>query len=194
MIILASIEGITPLLMNRFTDEAQLSATSGSRISSMAGDRGTPREQAESVLHKDEGGNIIMPQPNLMSSIVYGGLFFKNGRSKITTQKSSLLYACVTLKLPYYKLEHDEDWYVDARPVRIPSTGGRILRYRPCFNDWRISFDIDLDEKEMSPKLMREIIDAAGKKSGIGDFRPSTKGPFGKYVVSSWEIDTESKG
>jgi hypothetical protein len=39
----------------------------------------------------------------------------------------------------------------------------------------------------MDPKLFREIVDAAGKRIGLGDFRPATKGPFGKFVVTSWE-------
>lgn len=40
-----SIEGMTPLLCNRFTDAAQLAATNGSSASGV-GDKGTPREQA----------------------------------------------------------------------------------------------------------------------------------------------------
>lgn len=36
--------------------------------------------------------------------------------------------------------------------------------------------------------LFREIVDAAGKRIGLGDFRPACKGPFGKFVVTSWVI------
>ena len=39
--VLIIIEGITPLLCNRFTDAAQLSATDGNK-SSLVGDKGTP--------------------------------------------------------------------------------------------------------------------------------------------------------
>jgi hypothetical protein len=34
---------------------------------------------------------------------------------------------------------------------------------------------------------MREIVDAAGKRVGLGDFRPACKGPFGKFVVVQWK-------
>jgi hypothetical protein len=193
MLIHCQIEGVSPLLMHKFSDEAQESATSGSRTSSAAGNRGTPLEQAAAVLYTDEGGNIIMPAVNITSTIVEAGKFFKIGRNKITTQKSSLLSSCVFLTESYYKLEHDEPWTVDSRPVRIPSTGGRIVRHRPRFDDWKISFDIDLDETELNVKLLREIVDASGKKVGLCDFRPSTKGPFGRFCVTSWEIDSESK-
>lgn len=85
-------------------------------------------------------------------------------------------------------IQHKDQWETDTRAVRIPSTGGRILCHRPCFHDWRLSFTIDLDTDILSVKLLREIIDAAGKRIGLGDFRPACKGPFGKFVVTKWEI------
>ena len=39
----------------------------------------------------------------------------------------------------------------------------------------------------MPIKLAREIMDAAGKRIGLGDFRPDCKGPFGKFVVTKWK-------
>jgi hypothetical protein len=38
----------------------------------------------------------------------------------------------------------------------------------------------------LSLVLMRDIVDAAGKRIGLGDFRPACKGPFGKFVVVKW--------
>lgn len=182
-----TIEGKTPLLMNAFTDEAAASATNGTRLSTI-GNKGTPREQAAKKLYKDEAGNPIMPQPNLFRCIMDAGKFFKAGKSKVTTQKSSLVPSCVELGELYYTVEHREEWTVDTRPVRIPSTGGRILCYRPCFSDWRISFVIGLDETVMHESLLRDMVDKAGSAIGLGDFRPDCKGPFGKFRVISWEV------
>lgn len=180
------ITGKTPLLLHRFTEEQQENATTGNRLS-LKGDRGTPREQATQCLYTNEEGEIILPQPNLFRSIVDAGKFFKNGKNKVTTQKSSLIPALVEMDEVYYPIEFDEDWDVDTRPVRIPSTGGRILRHRPCFNKWRINFSMVVDEKEMSTSMLRDIVDAAGKKIGLGDFRPDCKGIFGKFVVTKWK-------
>lgn len=90
-------------------------------------------------------------------------------------------------------LQHKEPWTVDTRPVRIPATGGRILCHRPCFHDWKLSFEIELDTDLISHKLLREIVDAAGKRIGLGDFRPSCKGPFGKFVVTKWAVNDPAK-
>ena len=186
----ARIEGKTPLLLHRFTDEDQMSATSGQRTSTN-GDRGTPKEQAELSLYKNDEGIIIMPQPNLYRCILDAGKFFKSGKSKVTTQKSSIIPAAVMMDETYYEIQHKEPWEVDIRPVRIPSTGGRILRYRPVFHDWAIDFDMTLDENIIGIKLLRDIVDTAGNSIGLGDFRPDCKGPFGRFKVTKWEVTEE---
>jgi hypothetical protein len=179
--------GTTPLLMNRFHDEAQMAASSGTRAATL-GEKGTPREQAEKKLYLDADGAICIPQPNLMRCIIDGGAFFKAGRSKVTTQQSSLVPACLDIGGVTLPLISPEPWQVDTRAVRIPSTGGRILCHRPIFHEWAVAFVADLDEDIMTTRLLREIVDAAGKRIGLGDFRPARKGPYGKFSVTRWEV------
>lgn len=188
-----AIEGVTPMLVHAFTDEAAMQATSG-QAAATVGDRGTPQEQAEAVLYISEvNGKPIIPQPNLFKCIVEAGKFFKAGRSKVTTQKSSLIPACVQIDQLEIPIKHKEPWVVDTRPVRIPSTGGRILRHRPCFHDWRLDFSVQLDTEVIDCKMFRKIIDAAGQKIGMGDFRPDCKGPFGRFVVVQWKEHNGAK-
>lgn len=181
------IEGLSPMILNRFTDEAAMAATSGTRIAAAGGDKGTPKEQAEKKLYRSsDGKTLIVPGPNVFASIIAGGSFHKAGKSKVTTQKSSLIPACAMIEEIEIPIESKEGWQVDTRAVRIPSTGGRILAHRPIFNDWALSFSIDLDTDFMTEKLFRMILDDAGKRIGLGDFRPACKGPFGRYVVTRW--------
>lgn len=182
-----AIQGKTPLLMNRFTDAAQMAATSRSRASFQV-ETDPPREVATGKLYTLEDGTIGIPQPNLFRCVIDAGKFFQIKRSKVTTQKSSLIPACVDIDPIFMPLRFQHDWKVDSRPVRNPSTGGRIIAHRPCFDDWGLDFDVLLDDSMISETLFREIIDAAGSKIGLGDFRPDNKGPFGKFVVTSWEV------
>ena len=179
------IAGVTPLLLHRFTDEAQLVATSGAR-SSIANDSESPADQAQSALYLDDEGVSGIPQSNLYRSIVDAGKYFKIGKSKVTTLKSSIIPAAVGMRPLFLPIRSDGGWKVDTRPVRIPVTGGRILRHRPCYDDWSLSFTLEYDERMIGPKLLREIVDAAGVRVGLGDFRPDCKGPFGKYKVTAW--------
>jgi hypothetical protein len=182
-----TVEGISPLLLHAFTDEAQMAATNGSRSSAASSDRGSPQEQAETHLYRGINGDLIIPQPNLFSCLIEGGKFFKAGKSKITTMRSSLIPACVQIQEIEIPLQSDGGWTVDTRAVRIPATGGRIQRHRPCFHDWRLTLSVELDTAEITEKLLREIVDAAGSKIGLGDFRPATKGPFGRFKVVHWQ-------
>lgn len=186
------IQGVTPLLCNRFTDEAMEKATNGNTISTV-GDRGTPREIATGKLYIGHDGKPMIPSPNVFRCIVDAGTFFKAGKSKITTQKTSMIPSCVAVEALEVPIEHKEPWTIDTRAVRIPSTGGRISSHRPCFHDWTLKFQLQLDETVIGVKLLREIIDTAGKRIGLGDFRPACKGPFGKFVVTSWKEVSESQ-
>jgi hypothetical protein len=186
--IAVSIEGSTPLLCNRFGDAAAMDASSGTRPSGLR-DKGTPLEQAEAKLYLGHDGQPMIPVPNLFRCLIDAGTYFKAGKSKITTQKSSLIPACVEVLGVAIPIVHREPWTVDTRPVRIPSTGGRILCHRPCFHDWKLAFEVSLDTDMISLKLFREIVDAAGKRIGLGDFRPSCKGPFGRFYVTLWTPD-----
>lgn len=186
MFISIETEGVTPLICNRFTDEAAQASTSGDRGSSAAADRGTPLEISESKLYKDTDGTLMIPGPNLLRSIVDGGSFTKIGKKQVTTARSSMLYSCVAIMETVIPIIHKQPWKVDTRPVRIPSTGGRILTHRPMFDDWKLQFEVDLDTSILNVKLFRQIVDDAGKRIGLGDFRPATKGPYGRYNVTRW--------
>ena len=181
-----TVEGVTPLMTNRFVGD--IGVDDGNSRPVFRGEEGTPREQAWNTLYfSGDGETLIIPGPNVFASLMEAGKWFKIGRVKVTTVKTSLLPACLHLEELVLPIEYKDEWEVDSRPVRIPATGGRIIRHRAVFNDWRLSFTLNLDATLLAPKMLREIVDAAGKRIGLGDFRPQTKGPFGKYVVTDWK-------
>lgn len=187
--ITVTIEGTTPLLCNRFTDARQLSATNGGATAQASPDRGTPLEQAKERLYIGADGAPMIPQPNIFRCLIDAGSYFKVGRTKVTTQKSSMIPAYVEIPGVEIAIAHKEPWTVDTRAVRIPATGGRILCHRPCFHDWTLTFDLLFDESMFNARVLREIVDAAGRRVGLGDFRPACKGPFGKFVVTAWQAE-----
>lgn len=187
MKLLVRIEGVTPLICNKFTDAAAEGSSGGVRGSGAARDRGTPLEIAESKLYLGLGGKEMIPQPNLLRCLVEGGRFHKAGKTQLTTAKSSHLYGCVDIEGAEIAIVHSQPWKVDTRAVRIPATGGRILAHRPMFDDWALEFFVNLDTEILGAKVFRMVVDDAGKRIGLGDFRPATKGPYGKFVVTKWE-------
>ena len=191
-----TIEGTTPLLMNRFTDEAAVKMAGGTSAV-MVGSKGTPREQAAKKAYVDERGVLHIPGTNIFRAIIDAGTFHKAGKSKITTQKSSLVpaaMALIELTCPILLPKSGvPDWEVDSRSVVIPSTGGRIMCHRPRVDVWRLAFTLEVDTGMFTLPLVRQLLDDAGKRIGLGDFRPARKGPFGRFVVVSWDVEKETK-
>jgi len=180
-----TVVGKTPLLMNRFTEENEVKVSSGvTKVG--VGDRGTPREQAEKTAYVDKKGFLYIPGPNMFAALIEAGKYHKSGKSKVTTQKSSMVPAGISLEEMVMSLGTKE-FEVDSRSVVIPTTGGRIMRHRARLDKWELTFTLDVDTEMFAMDFVRTLVDDAGKRIGLGDYRPDRKGPFGKFVVKKWE-------
>jgi hypothetical protein len=178
------ISGTSPLLMNRLTDENEVSISNGHRPIFL-GEQDVPREQAKKTAYIDDNGILYIPGPNIFASIIDAGSFVRERKVKLTTQKRSLIPSIIQVEELICSL-HTDKFEVDSRRVVIPSTGGAVMRHRARIDNWKISFTILIDD-EISSKLAQELIDIAGKKVGIGDYRPFRRGPFGRFVVTNWK-------
>ena len=185
-IIKVEITGVTPLLMNRFTEANEVKVSAGTSTIQI-GNRGTPRDQAEKKAYKDNDRNLFIPGPNIFSCIITAGKFHKVGKSKVTTMKTSLVPAGLSIRDIVCPLGTKE-FEVDSRSVVIPSTGGRVMAHRPRLDRWKTRFILDVDTDMFSLEFVRELINDAGRKIGLGDFRPDRKGPFGKFSITGWEV------
>ena len=183
MNIQATIEGRSPLLCNRYLDSA---AGNGTSAAIKTGAKGTPREQAAPKLYTDADGKPGVPGANVFAALISAGKFIKAGRKTLTTAKSSLVPAGLLVTELFCPLRPVQ-WEVDSRSVVIPATGGRIMCHRPRFDKWSLSFTIELDETLFAPEVARQLADEAGKKVGLGDFRPERRGPFGRFNVTQWK-------
>lgn len=199
-----SITGASPLLMNRFTELAASKSSAGTSSAIRSDDKGLPRAQAEPKLYLMGNGRPMIPGPNIYRGIIDAGVFHKAGKKQITTAKSSLVPAGVLLEELEVPVENpfagafgsigsDVEWEVDSRSVVNPATGGRMMCHRPRFDAWRLSFTLSVDDRMFAHDLVRTLVDDLGSKIGIGDFRPARKGPFGRFLVSNWQVLLEAK-
>ncbi len=175
--------GRTPLLVNRFHEEAQQEATSGTHTSTR--DRLSPEDDAASRLYRLPDGSIYFPAENLRQSVIAAA-----GRHKIGRRSASADTAAALLIEPF-AMPLIGEWTVDARPIVIPATRGRMLRYRPIFETWAIEATFTVDTRLVDSKLLRKIVDDSGDYVGVGDFRPSRKGPYGRFSVDRWQPMTD---
>ena len=168
-----TIRGMSALLMHAFP-----------LVPIEALDKKSIAEQAELVAYRDpDTGELYIPGVNIQRALVAGASFSK-GKGRATLQK--VVAACVLVAPERCSLRVKE-YKVDSRPVVIPATRGRVMRHRPRLNEWKCAFSIEFDDTLLTEEQVRRVVDDTGSRVGVLDFRPETKGPFGRFIVVEWE-------
>lgn len=187
------IQGLSPLLMHRFTEEATIAVeNSPSRGRAKFNPKtATPREVAFHHAYWDETTkHLVLPTQNLYSAIVAAGIFQKIGRKQITTRDTSLVPAGLWIHGQYCDLGTG-DFEVDSRRIVNANNGNPAIAHRPRMDTWRCEFVVEVDLEMFDEAIARRLIDDAGKKIGVGAYRPQRKGPFGRFIVNTWKEDTD---
>lgn len=166
-----TIEGISPLLMHAFP-----------MVDAKGLDKKPAEEQAEFVTYRTPAGELYIPSVAFQRCLVSAASYSK-GKGRSTLQKP--VAACVLIS-PEYLVLPQQEYTIDARPVVIAATKGRVLRYRPRFERWGVTCMIEFDDLLLRETDIRQIVDDAGARVGLLDFRPERKGPFGRFMVTSW--------
>ncbi len=81
-----------------------------------------------------------------------------------------------------------KDFKIDTRRAVVQRQG--ILRSRAKLLSWGLSFTLLVDDDfpvREAGELLRQMLEEAGRRVGIGDFRPQRKGKFGKFAVTSFK-------
>jgi hypothetical protein len=178
-----TVQGITGLMLDKFTNDLldkNPKSTNGKQELA-------PQEQAEKRLYLDNKGNCIFPADNLLSCIIDAGRYIKIGKRQLSTRDTTVVTSFLSIVEQFILIKSEHSWRVDARGVVNQATKGRHVAYRPIFDDWKLTFTLDIDTSEASLNTVRELIDRAGRAIGIGVMRPSRKGRYGQFKVISWK-------
>ena len=165
------IEGVTPLLQNKIQPSEA--------VVKKRGEEQETEETAKSRLYKLEDGTIVVPSEWILRAMDRVSSEFKVPGMKRTTYKT-LLPGNVNITKEAIPIE-PQSWVVDERTVVIPSTRGRVWRYRPKFPKWKLRFTFRVFDTRIDKKTLITILQEAGRRIGIGDAR---KIGFGRFIVS----------
>ena len=172
------ITGITPLLMNKPLeygfDEQWVEKKASEDW----------EKEALKKLYVNAKGVIYQPSTHIEMSLIDAGKKIKvKGQGKATYSKLfGSMVSIEEFEIPHKK----QDYEIFKCLVVIPSTKGRVMRYRPKFNEWVLEFHV-IFEEEIPKEVIKEALEIAGKYVGIGDWRPSKKGKFGKFQVTKFQ-------
>lgn len=192
------IVGVKPLLMNPASIK-MLEDIKGRKRKPVVLDKSAEEEAGEKII-RNQGRQagvpddaVGIPQEYLLACLTAAGKWVKfDARRNMSSTTESLVPALLDIEesfFPFPLLDGGAElpWKVDKRRGVNPQTSGANLIIRPMFENWSFEFTLSFDEKELTGETVRDLVDKAGKRIGLGDYRPARKGPFGKFVVRKWE-------
>lgn len=167
------VKDVTPLLMNRFPYEP-IEAIEKKSI----------EEQAEIAAYRDPDTKLLYVPGIALQSCFINAAIYSKGKGRASLQKP--VAACVMV-FPERISLGVKDYAIDSRPVVNPTTRGRIMKHRPRLDNWQLKFEIEYDDALLTETQLRRIVDDAGQRVGLLDFRPAKKGWFGRFIVVEWK-------
>jgi hypothetical protein len=184
--------GVTPLLMNRLSEESLLAIRAKAKKPKNA-PKPTPREECEDKVHTHDG-KPVLPVQNLLACLIEAGKFCRlDGKRQISTAKSTILPAFMHFEEGWFAITAPDSkdaaaWDVDIRAGRNPNGGEVVCLCRPRFDAWSIKATVRIYTDQIAEASIRELFDLSGSRVGVGDFRPQRKGVFGQFRVDGWKL------
>lgn len=185
-----TIEGVSALLINRFKEQDEIPATTKKGKK----DYGTPREQAEATAYADEGtGKLWIPCSWITGSIatVASDYKLKNSKKSVKSVSGGAVVPCEE-KIYFTEGYVKDDVEIDSRPAVV--NRARIMRHRARLEKWSLNFQLELDDEIIPEDDLNQILSDAGRRAGLGDYRPPKGGPFGRYKITSWKKIKDENG
>ena len=174
-VIRVEIKGKSPILMHKYPME---------KIEAL--EKKTKEEQAEIAAYRDEDSGILFIPCIAVQRALVNAAMFSKGKGRASLQKP--VAACVMVS-PVKLFLGVKKYVIDSQRVVIPATKGSVIRHRPRLDMWQVAFDLEYDDTLLTEEQMRTIVDDTGQRVGLLDFRPACKGPFGRFMVTSWKPD-----
>lgn len=208
-----TLTGTQPLLLHHDDIEwadrmSEWGTNPDNKKNSKAGDDRTPAFRWIGCLYRDEEGRLIMPTENIMRCIMEGGAKVPTGQRQGTFKSQSqsgimpqaLGWPIVVNGKTVPVAPIDELMKVrnfDAHKEAVKSMGfslfvkrarigqSKHIRVRPRFETWQVSGDLVVTDESISERILKSILDVAGRLKGLGDWRPGSKtpGPFGMFTA-----------
>ncbi len=149
-------------------------------------------DNVESYVRRNEEGLICLPAEYLRMSVVNAAKFRQDPRSPRKSAMDLFKAAVVSLAplSPIINREGKvaEEWDFEHR-CRVQIQRNGITRTRPAFREgWSTEASLMVVLPEyVDAATLHEVISAAGRLIGVGDFRPT----YGRFQVTKFEIQRD---
>jgi len=175
------IKGNTPYMQHRMDDQ-KLEEWEKNRKKIIERDDVHQEDLKRALFHsyQDDDG-FFLPAEHIRGSLIGAGGMVKskvgNSRKSMKNIVAGMFFVTPEkIRLP----DFDE---IDKRSAVNKNVKARVISIRPKWNHWKVSFELLVDNDTITTETVREILENAGRYIGIGSFRPTNNGMFGRYEI-----------
>lgn len=182
------IRGLPPgLLMNQLTPEKLQSKAPGPKKKEYDVEKDAAASAYIDTI--DDERQLYIPAEAFYSMILGTAMRYKEKGKRSSI--SYLLAGTIRVEPVKIPLGHC-DYEIDLHTVRVPPrTGARVVRSRALVPDWE-AFPEIVYNKDVLPsnigETMHAILIDGGIRTGLLDWRPAKRGPYGTFEVLGFEI------
>lgn len=180
-----TIKGVTPYMQHRMDDQ-KLEEWEKNRKKIIEREGVNHEDAVRANFHSyvDENGNFFLPGEHLRTSLINAGSFMK---SKVGNARKSMknIVAAMFIVTPE-KISLPPFDEIDKRSAVNKNVKARIIAIRPKWREgWTATFTLLIDDETMTTETVKELLSYAGKYVGIGSYRPTNNGYFGRFKVEN---------
>jgi hypothetical protein len=169
------IVGITPLLMNKPSDETlRLLAEGATKTRGQKSKIRDLEKEAKEKIHLNEKGETSYPSSGFLGAIVEAAPYVEGLNKKLL--KGALIFEEKLIPIKFSKQDILKGW------SKAGSIGSAITpNWRPQFHDWSCVLSFSFNEKQISLDQIANAIQIAGMQIGIGSWSPQHSGTYGRF-------------
>ena len=140
--------------------------------------------ECQTSLWLNEGGAPTVPETAIRSCIETAARKLKQGpqvrEGLIVTEIVSFDY-----DQERYGATIDELGKVAQFTVPVVIQRNRVMKTRAMFDEWSVTFRLDTDPELVDETQLAAWLDIAGRRIGLGDWRPEKSGKYGRFETVS---------
>lgn len=176
------IKGLTPYMQHRM-DDKKLEDWEKCRKNIMERPEVSHEDavRAEYHCYRNSEGHCFIPSEQIRGSLIGAGTYMKakvGGRAK----SMKVIVAATFQPTPEEILLPDFDT-IDKRSAVNKNVKARVMVVRPKWTEWSASFTLNVYEDTITKETISQLMTYAGSYVGIGSYRPTANGLFGRYEV-----------
>jgi hypothetical protein len=180
------IKGITPYMQHRM-DDKKLADWQINRKHIIERDDINSEEMKLAQFHSyiNNEGKFYLPCEHIRAALINGGTFLKS-KVGVRTKSMKSIIAAMFMVNPEEILLPEFDT-IDKRSAVNRNVKARIIVIRPKWTNWSVEFTLNTGQDTFTVAQLTELINTTGMYVGIGSYRPTNNGYFGRFELESLE-------